>query len=63
MTEIASSASGQLILQHDDDDEGEDEDILEDGEHARGEHLVECVDVGGDAGDEAADGIVVEEGG
>ncbi len=48
--------------QHDDDDEGEDEDILEDGEHAGGEHLVQRVDVGGDAGDEPADGVVVEEG-
>ena len=47
--------------QHDDDDEGEDEDVLEDGEHARGEHLVERVDVGGDARDELADGVVVEE--
>ena len=49
--------------QHDDDDEGEDEDVLEDGEHAGGEHLVERVDVGGDARDEPADGVVVEEGG
>ncbi len=43
-------------LQHDDDDEGEDEDVFEDREDARGEHLVERVDVGGDAGDEFADG-------
>ncbi len=49
--------------QHDDDDEGEDEDVFEDGEHARGEHLVERVDVGGDAGDQPADGVAVEEGG
>ncbi len=48
--------------QHDDDDEGEDEDVFEDGEDAGGEHLVERVDVGGDAGDEAADGVAVEEG-
>ena len=48
--------------QHDDDDEGEDEDVLEDGEDAGGEHLVEGVDVGGDAGDEFAYGIVIEEG-
>ena len=41
----------------------EDEDILEDGEDAGGEHLVERVDVGGDAGDETADGVVIEEGG
>ena len=39
------------------------EDVVEDGEDAGGEHLVEGVDVGGDAGDEAADGIAVEEGG
>ena len=47
---------------HDADDPGEDEDVFEDGEDARGEHLVECVDVGGDTGDEAADGVAVEEG-
>ena len=29
--------------------------------HARGEHLVQRVHIGGDAGDEAADGIFVEE--
>ena len=48
--------------QHDDDDEGEDEEVFEDGEDAGGEHLVEGVDVGGDAGDQAADGVAVEEG-
>ena len=49
--------------QHDDDDEGEHEDVLEDGKHAGGEHLVERIDVRGDARDQPADGIVIEEGG
>ena len=48
--------------EHDADDEGEGEDVFEDGEDAGGEHFVERVDVGGDAGDEAADGVAVEEG-
>ena len=47
--------------QHDDDDEGQNEDILEDGEYARGEHFVERVDVGSYPGDEPADGVVIEE--
>ena len=47
--------------QHDDDDEGEGEDVLEDGEDAGGEHLVEGVDVGGDASDQATHWIAVEE--
>ena len=63
MTARVSSASGQLIRSMMTDDEGEGEDVLEDGEHAGGEHLVERVDVGGEAGDEAADGVAVVEGG
>ena len=63
ITARVSRASGQLMLQHDDDDEGQHEDVFEDGEDAGGEHLVERVDVGGDAGDEFADGVAVEEGG
>ena len=31
-------------------------------DHAGGEHLVQRVDVGGDARDQAADGVLVEEG-
>ena len=53
---------GPAHAQHDDDDEGEDEDVFEDGEDAGGEHLVEGVDIGGDASDEAAYGVAVEEG-
>ncbi len=49
--------------EHDEDDEEEDEDVFKDGKDAGGEHLVDGVDVGGDAGDEAADGVAVEEGG
>src|SRR3984885_15892143 len=48
--------------QHDDDDEDEDEDVFKDREHTRGEHFVEGVDVGGDARDEPADRVVIEEG-
>jgi hypothetical protein len=48
---------------HNGDDETEGEDVFEDGEHAGGEHLVEGVDVGGETGDEAADGVAVVEGG
>ena len=48
---------------HDDDGEAEHEDVVEDGQDAGGEHLVEGVDIGGDAGDETADGILVVEGG
>ena len=43
--------------QHDDDDEEKNEDVFEDSKDAGGEHLVECVDVGRDAGDEFADGL------
>ena len=48
--------------QHDEDDAGENEDVLEDGEDAGGEHLVEGVDVGGEPRDQPADGIAIEEG-
>ena len=46
--------------QHDGQDAGEDEDVFENRHHARGKHFVEGVDVGGDAGDQAADRILVE---
>ena len=49
--------------QHDDDDEGEGEDVLEDREDAGGEHLVEGIDVGGDTRDQPADRVMVEEAG
>ena len=48
--------------QHHEDDAEQDEDVLEDCEDAGGEHLVQRVHVGGEAGDEAADGVAVEEG-
>ena len=53
MTEMVSSASGQLMRSMMMTMKASDEDVFEDGEHAGGEHLVERVDVGGDAGDEA----------
>ena len=40
-------------------DEGEE--VVDDGQDAAGEHLVDGVDVGGEAGDQAADGVRVEE--
>jgi hypothetical protein len=47
---------------HDADDEGQREYVFEDGEDAGGEHFVERVDVRGDARDETADGVAIEEG-
>ncbi len=68
---VAQTMSGQhgegdqrqppVHLQHDADDAGEHEDVFEDRDHAGGEHFVQRVDVGGDAGDQAADGILVVE--
>ena len=48
--------------QHDDNNGDQGDGVLEDIEHAGGKHLVERVDVGGDAGDEPADGIFIEKG-
>ncbi len=62
MTARVSRASRQLMRSMMMTMTGEDEDVFEDGEDAGGEHLVEGVDVGGEAGDEAADGVAVEEG-
>ena len=39
----------------------EHEEVVDDGEHAGGEHLVDGVHVGGEARDQAADGVRVEE--
>ena len=36
--------------------------VAEDGDEAGGEEVVQHVDVGGDAGDQAADGVAVVEG-
>ena len=49
------------MREHDDGHEGEGEEVVDDGEDAGGEHFVDGVDVGGEAGDEAADGVRVEE--
>ncbi len=48
-------------VEHDDGHDGEGEEVVDDGEDAGGEHLVDGVDVGGEAGDQAADGVGVEE--
>ena len=48
--------------QHHAENAEEHEEVFEDGDHAGGEHFIQCVDVGGDARDQAADGILVEEG-
>ena len=50
-----------LDLEHHDGHEGEREEVVDDGENAAGEHFVDGVDVGGDAGDEAAYGVGIEE--
>ena len=47
--------------EHDAEDSGEHEDVFEDRDYAGGEHFVQGVDVGGDAGDQASDGIFVVE--
>jgi hypothetical protein len=38
---------------------GEEEKVVNHGDHAGGEEIVESVDVGGDAGDQPADGVAV----
>ena len=48
--------------QHHAENAEEHEEVFEDGDHAGGEHFVQGVNVGGDARDQAADGILVEEG-
>ena len=49
-------------VQHDDENAQQDEDVFEDRDHAGGEHFVQRVHVAGDAGDQAADRVLVEEG-
>src|SRR4029077_12706126 len=39
--------------------DGEKEEVVNHGDHACGEEIVEGVDVGGDAGDQPADGVAV----
>ena len=46
--------------QHDDHDEHENENILKDGKHPGGKHLVQRVHIAGQPGDQAAHGIAVE---
>ena len=55
------SASFQFMCNMMPDDAGQDEDIFEDRDHASRKHFVERVDVGRDARNQAADGILVEE--
>ncbi len=47
---------------HDDDDEEQHKAVVEDCQHAGGEHLVQCVYVRGDPRHESAYGVAVEEG-
>ena len=47
--------------EHHDGHDGEREEVVDDGEDAAGEHFIDGVDVGGDAGDQAAHGVGVEE--
>ncbi len=55
------SASFQFMFSMIADDAEQHEHVLEDRDHARGEHFVQRVDVGGDARDQPADRILVEE--
>ena len=48
-------------VEHDGDDADQHEDVFEDRDHAGGEHLVQSVHIAGDAGDQAADRVLVEE--
>ena len=54
---------GQLpvIVQEGADNEDQHENIADNRHHARGKHLVEDIDVAGNAGHQAADGVLVEE--
>ena len=48
-------------LEHEGGHENEVEEVIDYGQHAGGEHFVDGVYVGGDAGDEASDGVSVKE--
>ena len=48
-------------VEHHDGHDGEGEEVVDDGENAAGEHFVDGVDVGGDARDQAAHGMGIEE--
>ena len=47
--------------QHDGGDAGQHKHVFEDRDHARGEHFVQRVHVGGHASDQAADRVLVVE--
>ena len=47
--------------EHDNGHDGEHEEVVDDGQDAVGEHVVDGVNVGGEAGDQAADGVDVKE--
>ena len=49
------------MAQHHDGHDGEGEEVVDDGQNAAGEHFVDGVHVGGDAGDQAAHGMGVKE--
>ncbi len=46
--------------QHDDHDEDENENILKDGKDPGGKHLVQCVYIAGEPGDQPPYGIAIE---
>ena len=43
------------------EDSGQHENVFDNGNHARGEHIVQCIHVGGHARHQAPHGILVEE--
>src|SRR5208283_1969655 len=47
--------------EHDGGHDDEVEKIVDDGQHAGGKHVVDGVHIGGEAGDQAADGVSVKE--
>ncbi len=49
------------MLEHHDGHDGEVEEVVDDGQNAGGEHFIDGVDVGGEARDQPAHGVVVKE--
>ena len=47
--------------EHDGGHDGQREGVIDDGQHAVGKHVVDGVHVGGEARDQAADGVNIEE--
>ena len=53
------AGEGHAEAKHRKHDEAEGEDIADDGHDARSEHVVQCIHVGGDAGDQTSHRVAV----